>query len=110
MNSPRAAQRNEHGLLYQQQNGIIMHSSCANKWNSIQRKLWNYEWVQYDYNNNPVQMMEKKHFSARCKVLDGLGVMLVVAIWMNTEPKKLNGTMANRWGGRGSVRNHQQSS
>jgi len=55
-------------------------------------------------------MMEKKHFLARCKVLDGLGVMLVVAIRMKTEPKKLNGTMANRWGGRGSVRNHQQSS
>ena len=55
-------------------------------------------------------MMEKKHFLARCKVLDGLGIKLVVAIQMKTEPNKLNGTMANRWGGRGSVRNHQQSS
>ena len=55
-------------------------------------------------------MMKKKHFLAGCKVLDGLGVMLVVVVRMKTEPKKLNGTMANRWGGRGSVRNHQQSS
>ena len=40
-------------------------------------------------NNNPIQMMEKTHFLARCKVLDGLGVMLVVAIGMKTEPKKV---------------------
>ena len=30
--------------------------------------------------------MEKTHFLARCKVLNGLGVMLVVAIWMKIEP------------------------
>ena len=55
-------------------------------------------------------MMEKNHFLARCKVFDVLGVMLVVAIRMKTEPNKLNGTMANGWGGRGLVKNHQQSS
>ena len=94
-----------------------MELSCilhvlTNEFNSkeIVKLLVSPIWLLYGYNNNPVQMMEKNHFLARCKVLDGLGVMLVVSIQMKTEPKNLNGTMAKGWGGIGSVRNHQQSS